>query len=307
MHPKRIARRSSSPAKLSCNAVDAVPPKARLASVFRSTASHKTLIRAMLVAPVILPAVATLPRPAHALNECGVGTTVVCQASGNPYAGGITYGTFSSPLTTDFSLSFAPGVAVQTNAATGLSVTKASSATATTTTLDTSMGSITATGGGWGIAINSPGVVDIVTGNMTVGSTPNESPSGRGISTVGFPSSPSQLTIDTRQGAIVTFGISSPAVDAGASAEINVSTGDVTTHGDISPAIRAFPNNTTNINTTAGTLTTTGQISPAIWVLAQVTGSIAITTGNISTTGAASSGIQAGSYAMPIQIDTAGG
>jgi len=249
----------------------------------------------LLVAPVMLPAVITVRQTAQAADECGAGTTIVCQPSGNPFATGITY-----QPTADFNLSFAPGTVVQTSVANGLTVETLGSGS--TLILDTSQGSITATGGFSGIsASNFSGVTNITTGNVTAGSAANDFLSAPAITIFD-----NEIYLDTRPGQIISFGESSPAIDITAVTQASLFTSDVITHGDNSPGIRSLSAGL-SIDTTAGTVLTSGRSSPGVQASSFFGSSVTVATGDISTTGPRSSGVEVNSFDTPIQIDATGG
>jgi hypothetical protein len=231
-------------------------------------------------------AVAALAMPAYAADECGAASNgaVICTATGNPYAGGISYTPVGDlQLTTDGDVAATNTVGVNGTGATHIT----NNGTITTTGDGTAF-----TPGAQGIFARGSSVIVDGTGMITTAGL-----NARGIdaATTGA----GALTVNV--GDITTTGIggggpgffpNSSAIfantDAGA---ISVTAGGLKTAGDFASGVQAI-SNTGDINVTTGDITTTGNNANGVTAQTYGTGTTTVTsTGTINTAGQAAYGV----------------
>lgn len=213
-----------------------------------------------------------LPAVALAADECGtpIGGVVTCSATGNPYAGGITYGTGGS----DLSVILSPDVVVQAAAgSTGIAIT----GNAGKITVE-SGGRVT-TEGDNNNAVTARSDADAV----TVTNTGNISTAG--ISSQGIQAISQDGIVSVRNdGTISITGDNSTAIVAESTAEdVSVTnTGTLETTGANSKAISAVATQGDVVVNNIGNISTTGEDADAIQAAADAGNVTVISTGAVS-------------------------
>lgn len=249
-------------------------PASRLSSL-KATTALGSVVAVMLFAT-----------PAFAANECGAATnsTVTCHASGNPYAGGITYmPTASLTLATDSDV-----MATNTIDVRGVGTTHV-----------TNNGTIATTGAGSTFSAGADGIIASGTTGTIVDGMGAISTSGLNARGIDASSTGGDVTVNV--GDVTTTGTggggpgffpNSSAIfantDAGA---ISVTAGTLKTAGDFAAGVQAI-SNTGDITVNTGAITTTGNNANGVLAQTYGTGTAAVTsTGTISTSGQAANGV----------------
>src|SRR5579859_499119 len=157
--------------------------------------------------------------PAHAVNECGAGTTVTCTSAGNPYSNGITY---ANPTV---SVTLSTGVIVNSGANTGVDL------------------------------IGSTGAQSLTVGTGVPISTTGDNADGVFAQSSGVGA---LVKIDTSAGSVGTLGGAANGIAASSSAgPVMITTGSVSTQGFLAEGVfggtmATGANGALTIDTTAG-------------------------------------------------------
>lgn len=255
-------------------------------SVLSEPASRRLSRRALLAASALSAAVAmvVVPAAASAANECGpaVGGVATCTATGNPYAGGISY----NPVA-DLTVVLQPPV-LSTGA-----VTLIGSGPGAAAALEVdNQGTVSRTGGNtWGIGLFSG------TGTVTVNSTGHVFASDNSIG------------IDAHSaGAVSVSAADVQTVNTGVYAHSTASTAVVNLTNASTHATSADGANVNGLNgatVTVGTITTFGNYATGVSAYS-FNGPVQVSGGTVATTGFASTGVAADSAHGSVAVSLSG-
>jgi hypothetical protein len=253
----------------------------------RSAVSRNGLNATTALGGLIALSIFAAPQAAIAAQECGAGTsgTITCSATGNPYAGGITYTpTDSLTLITNSDVRATNSVSVR-----GVGTTHV-----------TNNGTIATTGDGTAFTQGASGIIASGTTGTIVDGTGAISTSGfnaRGIDAT----STGTGAVTVNVGNVSTTGIggggpgffpNSSAIFANTdSGGIAVTAGTLATAGDFASGVQAI-SNTGAITVNTGAITTTGNNANGVTAQTYGTGATTVTsTGTINTAGQAAYGV----------------
>src|SRR5579871_1158329 len=235
-------------------------------------------------------AVAGFALDARAADECGAPSNgaVVCTASGNPYAGGISYtpsGNLDLAINSDVA-------ATNTVSVSGTGDTHVTN----NGTINTTLGGTAFTPGAQGIYVRGSTVTVDGTGSITTSGLNargiDAATSGSGAVTVNV----GNVTTTGTGGGGPGFFPNSSAVFANTdSGTVDVTTGDLSTAGDSAAGVQALANagdNPNNITVHTGAITTTGGGANGVLAQSYGTGTVSVTsTGPITTSGQTANGV----------------